>query len=105
VPGGGLVQGFIRAADGTLTTGFRDPHARAVGTFWRGINSQSGGMGNCFTNLGGTAFLFQPPNQFFSYSVSNADTSFTGITDQGLISGVYLDSAGQSHGIIVQVVR
>jgi hypothetical protein len=47
-----------------------------------------------------------PPHQFISYSIQNADsTYFTGINDDGLITGYYVDDSGQAHGLILQVVR
>jgi hypothetical protein len=98
--------GFIRAADGTLKTGIQEPFAESPGTFCLGINSHGWVVGNYWTEFNGYAFLLIPPRQFISYSIQNADsTYFTGINDDGLITGYYVDDSGQAHGLILQVVR
>jgi hypothetical protein len=106
VLGDPLTYGFIRAADGTLTTGIEDPFAESPGTFCSGINSHRWVVGNYWTEFNGYAFLFRPPHQFITYSIQNADsTYFTGINDDGLITGYYVDDSGQAHGLILQVVQ
>jgi hypothetical protein len=106
VLGDPLTYGFIRAADGTLTTGIEEPFAESPGTFCSGINSHRWVVGNYWTKFNGYAFLFKPPHQFITYSIQNADsTYFTGINDDGLITGYYVDDTGQAHGLILQVVQ
>jgi hypothetical protein len=101
-----LTYGFIRAADGTLKTGIQEPFAESPGTFCSGNNSHGWVVGNYWTEFNGYAFLLIPPHQFISYSIQNADsTYFTGINDDGLITGYYVDDSGQAHGLILQVVQ
>lgn len=106
VLGDPLTYGFTRAADGTLTTGIQEPDAQTSGTYCWGINSRGWIVGNYWTEFDGRAFLFKKPNQFITYSIQNADsTYFTGINDQGRITGYYVDDQGQAHGLILQVVE
>ena len=101
-----LTYGFILAADGTLTTGIEEPLAESAGTFCSGINSHGWVVGNYWTEFNGYAFLFKPPHHFITYSIQNADsTYFTGINDDGLITGYYVDDSGQAHGLVLQVVQ
>jgi hypothetical protein len=106
VLGDPLTYGFIRAADGTLKTGIQEPFAESAGTFCWGINSHGWVVGTYWTEFNGYGFLFKPPHQFISYGIQNADsTYFTGINDDGLITGYYVDDSGQAHGLTLQVVQ
>lgn len=106
VSGDPLYYGFIRAADGTLTTGIGVPGAQPSGTHCWGINSRGWIVGNYRTEFDGRAFLFKTPNHFITYSIDGADsTYFTGINDQGRITGYHVDDQGQAHGLILQVVE
>jgi hypothetical protein len=106
VLGDPLTHGFIRAADGTLTTGIEEPEAESPGTYCWGINSRGWIVGNYWTEFDGRAFLFKPPNHFITYTIQNAEsTYFTGINDSGHIAGYYVDNDGQAHGLILRVLQ
>lgn len=49
--------------------------------------------------------FLSPPHQFVTYSIQTAnETFFTGINDEGQITGYYVDTDGQAHGLILLVV-
>ncbi len=99
-------SGFIRAPDGTLTTGLNFPDRSGSFTICLGVNAQGLVVGRYLNRTGEVAYLFRPPHQWISYTFPGASgTVFTGINDQGLITGYYSDSAAQPHGIILQVVQ
>jgi hypothetical protein len=103
-----LVAGFIRATDGTITSGIQDPDAVVYGTYCYGINFRGWVVGTYTTSffVGNSAFLFKAPNQFINYSIPAASiTVFSGINDQGRICGFYINGDGSIHGIILQVME
>ena len=105
VPSDPLTHGFTRADDGTIT-GLDFPGAQKTGTNCTGINAQGWVVGFFGRRTGPRAFLFLPPNQFVDYAYPGAtSTYFGGINDQGLITGSYTDSTGQTHGIKVRAIQ
>lgn len=99
--------GFIRQADGTIITGLRDPDALHT-TYPFGINARGWLVGAYYLadDNFASAFLYVGGNKYINYNYPGAtETVFTGTNDRGRICGYYRDSAGNAHGMILQVVQ
>jgi hypothetical protein len=94
---GSAVNGFVRAADGTITT--FDPHDSEA-TEAYGINNKDAVVGFYYTgtihgfvrNKAGKVRKFDPPG--------STTTEPWGINARGVIAGQYIDSEGIYHGFI-----
>jgi hypothetical protein len=108
-------HGFLRSADGTITT-FDAPGAGTNpntfgGTFPVGINSQ-GSVAGYINDANGVShgFVRTSDGGFTTFDAPGADvnpadqagTLFSGINDLGSISGFYLDSARLNHGLLLK---
>jgi hypothetical protein len=108
-------HGFLRSADGTITT-FDAPGAGTNpntfgGTFPAGINLQ-GSVAGYLNDANGVShgFVRTSDGKFTIFDAPGADlnpadqagTLFSGINNLGATSGFYLDSARLSHGFLLK---
>ncbi len=98
-------HGFIRDANGVITTPFDFPGAAS--TLFRGINDRGFVVGryiNPDSSVHG--FALKLPNTYVSFDFPGAvETSLNGINNSGYISGRYTDGAGIRHGFVARVKR
>jgi hypothetical protein len=111
----GVGHGFLRSADGTITT-FDAPGAGTNpntfgGTFSNGINVK-GSVAGYVNDANGVShgFVRTSDGKFTMFDAPGADlnpadergTIFTGINDLGAVSGSYFDSTGLAHGFLLK---
>jgi len=90
-------HGFLRSADGTLTT-VDFPGAQA--TTLETINASGTSSGTAYLSSGFTAFYRTPSGKFVTYSIPGPTFLDTSLNSAGSITGSYQDSNGATHGYL-----
>lgn len=96
-------HGFLRAADGTMTT--FDVDGSLSQTFPTWMNDKGGVDGFYFSASAGTteAFLRKPGGKIVTFDALGGNSSYTlcfGGNDRGVIVGQYGDPSGVDHGFL-----
>ena len=101
----GVLHGFLRDSDGTLTFPIDPPGSTSTILF--GNNDKNWAVGRYSDSSGVThGLLFLPPNRFLSYDFpASTFTSLNGINRSGLVCGRYIDASGIEHGFLARVNR
>jgi len=100
-------HGFLRKASGEFIYPIDYPGSLGpFGTVVSATNNRGWLVGRYYDNdTIDHAFLFKPPNTFFSFNYPEAiGTRFNGINNRGLICGEYQDNVvGARHGFVARI--
>jgi hypothetical protein len=101
-----VYRGFLRMTDGSLVRNISVPGSVVPGISCRGVNKNGIVVGGYSTQFNGFGFLFKAPHTYVRYGVEGAQLTYlTGITDDGLVSGFYVDTQEIAHGLILRLVE
>jgi hypothetical protein len=101
----GVLHGYLRASDGTLT--FPVDAVGSTQTILFANNDANWGVGRYVDSSGVThGLFFQTPDDIRTFDFPGAAgfTSLNGVNQDGYVSGRYLDSAGIAHGFLGKIV-
>jgi hypothetical protein len=99
-----VFAGFLRGADGEITTFYPDPRVVDGNFFVNGMNDNSYVVGD-YSDTKYHGFVWAPGARFAAFDgpgITTTVTNATGINNNGEITGYYTDASG-THGFLAQI--